>query len=210
MKLLLVIIALLVGCASTPEAITPPVVEPVPVSVPIEAITFPASPRPVLAWGSKHPEWDKYLYDAVYKLDLSTVDNYCVKLNKYDCLAQFLSKMVEYESSNNPNATYKETGDLAGVISRGLLQISMASANQPAYACNIKEAKQLHEPGINLNCGTRIASYQMRKAGVMFGQEECVKDGKKKICYYGLAAYWSVMRERSGSYPKIMKYMDQF
>lgn len=193
------------GCATQPTTTTPKL-EVIPgtvVSVPDKPVE--STKKIPLAWGPDHPEWDKALYDAIAEIksdkEIDLIIPCSSKTHPVECVAQLISIMAKYESDFNPDASYKEGfSDADGpVISRGLLQISQLSANQKAYGCNIKNAKDLHDPKVNLKCAVKIISYQAMKSGTLIGEP-------KKGC----AAYWSVCRQSSGSYKKIMKYMGQF
>lgn len=191
MKYLIVLLFML-GCEEA--AIEKPVETPV-VSAPVTVETK----KSTLAWGDKNPSWDKALYAAINELPDGELKTPCKKLNTKECAAQLISIMAKYESSFDPKVKFNETGHLQGVVSRGLLQISQDSANQSAYGCGIKKADDLHNAEINLKCAVKILAYQAKKSGTLI-------DEPKKGC----AAYWSVCRKGSGSYPKIMKYMGQF
>lgn len=153
-----------------------------------------------LAWGDKHPDWGKWLTDAVNSSQLSdTVKKPCANYSAKECLILTIAKMAQYESSFKPSESYTESftdSKGAAVISRGLLQISQESANQKAYACNIKKADELHDPKINLECAVKIAVYWINKDGVFFGGEKL-----------GLGRYWSVGRVSSKSNAKILEYL---
>lgn len=165
-------------------------------------------PRVVLAWGTSHPDWDKALYEAIDNLKQPhngspvKLKTPCKKLDTRDCAAQLLSAIAKRESGFDPSVKYNETGHLQGVVSRGLFQISKDSANQSAYNCNIGDAKDLHDPKINIQCAVKILGYQALKTGTLI-------DGEKGGC----GAYWSVCRSKNGkseSYKFIMNYMSQF
>ena len=193
MKLVMLFL-FLVGCVQAP--VTAPVKPPVVVKQPTLA---PMN----LAWGSTHADWDKYLYDAVNASALkSDVKMPCKKLASKDCLIQTISIMAKYESSFNPQEKYTEGfSDAQGnkVISRGLLQISIESANQKAYGCNITKAEQLHDPKTNLECAVKIAVKWINQDGVFFGSDKL-----------GLGRYWSVGRKSSGSNLKILNYLQSY
>lgn len=104
-----------------------------------------------------------------------------------------ISAMTRFESSFNPAATFAEPAPLDGVISRGLLQLSVASANQSAYGCNATK-ETLHDPEGNLRCGVRIMRNRIAKHGV-------IATGSGSSAR-GLASYWSVLwttRDSRGS-----------
>ena len=103
-----------------------------------------------------------------------------------------LSIVARPESNFKPGATYTESfSDAQGkkVISRGLLQISIESANQKKYSCGIKDALDLHDPAINLNCGVKILDAWVKTDNVIatyIGQSP--KGGGR---------YWSTLREKT-------------
>lgn len=199
MKYLILLPLLLLSCEATQ-----PTKEPTP-NNPAPIIVDEPKTNMDLAW-AKEPkaiEWNYYLDQAMASLPSNaTIKTPCKKLSLIDCSKQLLSIMAKYESSYKTEESYKEGfSDSQGkaVISRGLFQISQESANQSAYGCKITDAKQLHDPKTNINCAVKILSYQAKKHGVLI-------DGSKAGC----GAYWSVCRKTSGSYAKIMKYMEQF
>lgn len=98
-----------------------------------------------------------------------------------------LSALTPHESNYNPRTTYTERfNDNQGrpVISRGLLQISIESAN--GYGCGITDAQQLHDPQVNLSCGVRIIQRLVTRHGVIASTAEP---------WRGAAAYWSPFRK---------------
>lgn len=157
-----------------------------------------ANPTKPLAWGMSHLDWDSALKAEIVKHDWSGVTLPRPGISTVDCVAQLISIMAKYESSFDPKAKYNETGHLAGVVSRGLLQISLDSANQKAYDCKLTDAQQLHDPIINLQCAVKIMHYQAKKHGVLL-------NGSKES---GAGAYWSVGRSTSKSFEKIKTYIN--
>lgn len=158
------------------------------------------STKSALAWGDK-PLWDKAVREEIALHDWSNVKSPCKKTEIKECVAQLISIIAKRESNFKPDTTYNETGHLAGVVSRGLLQISKDSANQSAYKCGINDAKELHDPVKNLKCGIKILAFQSKKTGVLI-------DGLKGGC----GAYWSVCRSKNGtsdSYKVISSYMSK-
>lgn len=116
-----------------------------------------------------------------------------------------LSAMAKPESNFQPLTRYQEKfrdGKGKPVISRGLLQISQESANQPRYSCNITQAEQLHDPAINLNCAVRI----MQKWVQTDGQISSSDWGTQAK---GAARYWSVLRPARGQLPQIRRFTSQ-
>lgn len=111
-------------------------------------------------------------------------------------------EMIRYESSFNPETKYTEDfNDRTGkpVISRGLLQISIESAN--SYGCGIKKAEELHDPQTNLACGIRILNRWV-------GRDQRI-GGTVSGNHYGCGRYHSVCRKTSKSRPKIIAKVSQ-
>lgn len=189
MKLIILATLLLASCAMTPSKPALPVETPKP------------EVKTTLAWGDKYPEWDKALTDAVNTSALrSDVKTPCKTLTPKKCLIQLISIMAKFESSFKPETQFKESFNDSKnkpVISRGLLQLSIESANQKAYGCNIKKAEELHNPKTNLECAVKIVVFQANKSGTLM-------DGNRG----GASAYWSVARKSSGSNAKILKYLE--
>lgn len=110
-----------------------------------------------------------------------------------------LSAMAEFESDLDPQTRYTETlrdGQGRPVVSRGLLQISIESANQERYACQIGTANDLHDPAINIRCGAKILSNWVSSDGVIASSR-----GENR----GGARYWSVLRSTNSSLTDISK-----
>lgn len=177
-------------------------------------IEDPPSKRPRMAWDGKHEEaglWTEYAIQAVAETKLATAapkdfSNWCPSYNvlsveqKNIVFALLLSRMAQFESGFRPDTTFTEGfNDSKGkpVISRGLLQISIESAN--GYGCGIIDARELHNPKTNLSCGAKIVERWVLRDGVFSG-----KLGSK---WLGVGRYWSVMRSRSGSYKKIQSWL---
>lgn len=115
--------------------------------------------------------------------------------------AGLLSIMARPESNFNPAETYVEPdikdGAGASVISRGLLQISQESANSQAYSCGIAQAKDLHDPAINLRCGAKIMAYWVKHDGNIAAVSQPPSGG---------ARYWSVLRGWRGHMSEITDF----
>ncbi len=108
-----------------------------------------------------------------------------------------LSAMAEFESDLDPRTRYTESiRDSQGqpIVSRGLLQLSIESANQARYACRIESAQDLHDPSTNIRCGARILSYWVASDQVIASSR-----GEHR----GAARYWSVLRSRNRSAEEI-------
>lgn len=114
--------------------------------------------------------------------------------------AFLISSMVKFESNFKTNTTYKEGfNDSNGnrVISRGLLQISIESAN--SYGCGFKNSQELHDPKKNLSCGIRILDRWLDRDNRIAG-----KVGGK---WQGGARYWAVLRSGDKtSYKSILSW----
>jgi hypothetical protein len=201
--LLLVVALSLVAFTSCEEPATEKPKPPVTTTEPEVVVDQPVTSLD-LAW-SKEPkgtEWDYYLDEAMHGIpESAAIKTPCKILGLKDCAKQLLSIIAKRESSFKTDTSYNETGHLQGVVSRGLFQISKDSANQSAYGCNIKDAKELYNAHTNIKCAVKILAYQAKKTGTLI-------DGAKGGC----GAYWSVCRDKvgSGSYEEIMKYMSKF
>lgn len=112
--------------------------------------------------------------------------------------AGLLSAMAEPESNFKPETKYSEPDivddNRQRVVSRGLLQISIESANQKVYGCGIHQAQDLHKVDVNLNCAARIMWYWVKKDGLIAAATKPVE---------GAARYWSVLRAWHGNLSKI-------
>ncbi|WP_413290285.1 transglycosylase SLT domain-containing protein [Bdellovibrio sp. HCB337] len=115
-----------------------------------------------------------------------------------------ISAMTRFESNFNTNSKYTEDfNDSNGnkVISRGLLQISIESAN--SYGCGFKNAEELHDPLKNLSCGVRILNRWV-------GQRDFRIAGKVDGKWRGGARYWAVLRAGDKtSYKSILKWSQE-
>ena len=110
-----------------------------------------------------------------------------------------VSAMARPESNYKPSATYTEDfPDSSGkkVISRGLLQISIESANQKRYSCGIKKSEDLHDASINLSCGIKILEAWVVNDKVIASY----KKGQSR----GGGRYWSVLRKSNNHLPEII------
>lgn len=189
------------GCVTTDVKPTP-----APELPPVGAFPVPNAPSDlVLAWSGQPDgaKWTAYLEDAMKSLpEGGPIVTPCKKLTLKPCAMQLLSIMAKRESNFKPETIFNETGHLTGVESRGLFQISIASANQSAYGCGIKNAKDLHDPKTNIQCAVKILAYQAKKTGTLI-------NGQKGGC----GAYWSVCRSKDGtskSFKEISNYMAKY
>lgn len=103
-----------------------------------------------------------------------------------------LSIVARPESDFKPDATYTESfkdSDGSPVVSRGLLQISIESANQKRYSCSVRRAEDLHDPRVNLACGVKILDAWVRLDNVI-----ATYYGERPV---GGGRYWSTLREKN-------------
>ena len=112
-----------------------------------------------------------------------------------------LSIVARPESNFKPETKYVESfPDSQGnnVVSRGLLQISIESANQKRYACGIAKAEDLHDPAINLACGVKILDAWVKADGVIatYGTGPSRGGGR----------YWSTLREKNHHLPELVAF----
>lgn len=193
--------------APTPSATVTPTPTPMPETILREAIPL---------WESKvsqGKDWTSYVDRQLDVLGQDLLDvipadraTFCPKYSSlsYAQRKQYwtflISSMVRFESNFNTNTKYTEDfNDSNGnkVISRGLLQISIESAN--SYGCGFKNAQELHDPHKNLSCGIRILNRWVARDGRIAGKVS----GK----WRGGARYWAVMREGDKtSYKSIVKW----
>jgi hypothetical protein len=175
---------------------------------PLVAHAKAAPPGATAEWGAAngHAEWTDATFSAVDELGgklwepgFKPVDiaDYCPGFsstsaeNRELFWVGLLSAMAREESGFNPDQDTTENfkdshGDF--VISRGLLQLSVESANQRAYGCDIKAAEDLHDAATNLRCAVRIMVYQVTKGdGRIAGR---AASGE----FLGAAAYWGSLR----------------
>ena len=115
-----------------------------------------------------------------------------------------LSAIAKPESNFNPKEQYKEAFDDASgkaVVSRGLLQISIESANQKRYGCGIKKDEDLHDPATNLQCGVKIlaAWVEADKVIATYQDDKSPRGGGR---------YWSTLRESHKSFAATKTYLN--
>lgn len=122
---------------------------------------------------------------------------------KHAFFVKLMTEMARYESSFKPGTKYTESfPDSKGVpvISRGLFQISIESAN--GYGCGFRQAEELHDAQANANCSVRIINRWVERDGRI--------GGTVAGDHRGGARYWSVLRGTSKSRPKILAAMKEF
>ena len=115
-----------------------------------------------------------------------------------------LSAIARPESGFNPTIRHVEKfGDKfeTPAISRGLLQISFATAMSPRYGCKVRKPSDLERAETNLACGARILSNWVKHDGTIanFGTS------KSK----GGARAWPVLREKSNRFPAITRFTNK-
>lgn len=202
----------------TPQATpTPPKPSPTPVSTPKPTPPPENVLREVIPlWEgkvAKGKEWTEYVdrqLDILGQdlLDVIPADRalFCPKYSGLSYAQRkhywtfMLSAMARFESNFNTNSKYTEgfnDSNGSAVISRGLLQISIESAN--SYGCGFKSAQELHDPLKNLSCGIRILNRWVTRDGRIAG--------KVSSKWRGGARYWAVLRAGDKtSYKSIVKW----
>ncbi len=172
----------------------------------VVAFAATADAEDYAAWAAKNPsgDWTRTAESAVSRSTLpqlvpADISLYCPRYeaNGKDDRVRFwvalLSAMAGPESGFDPKVRYVEPKitDAKGrhVVSRGLLQISIESANQARYGCGIKRAKDLHKPGKNLECATRILNHWVASDRSI---------GKRHAENTGGARYWAALRGKKG------------
>ena len=114
-----------------------------------------------------------------------------------------ISSVAELESNFDPATQYRESTILDSqgrpVISRGLLQLSLESAN--GYGCGFLHATDLHDPERNLSCGIRILARWIGTDARIGGRD----NGN----WQGAARYWSVLR-RPNAVEQIRKWTSSY
>ena len=173
------------------------------ISITTDAIAAEASQVPdYAAWKTvnKDGSWTAAAENAVQATTLTNlvpkdIQTFCPAYEGLDAVkrtrfwAGLLSAMAKPESGFKPETKYVEPdivdANKEKVVSRGLLQISIESANQRAYACAIKNADDLHKVEVNLNCAARIMRHWVAKDGLVAAANKPAVGG---------ARYWSVLR----------------
>ena len=166
------------------------------------------------AWAQKNQDgsWTRAAESAVansplIRLNPADITQFCPnypKLAKPDrrkFWVGLISAMSKPESNFKPEATYRERfrdGKGKPVVSRGLLQISIESANQKRYDCDIRSPALLHDPVINLACGVRILSKWVSTDGVIASRNTQQHQGGGR--------YWSTLRTQNGKVSAIAEF----
>jgi hypothetical protein len=215
---LIILLPLLSACISKSEnsiTINTPQVEPQIIYRPTVVYTPPVVNEQVLQTAWSHLEegdaWTKFTQNAIrnYGQGLlkslpEDIQNYCPaypNLNnrgRGDFWVQLISKLAYFESSYNTHETYRERfldNDGKNVISRGLLQLSIESANGN-YDCGLRNANELHDPKTNLECTVRIFNTLISKYGVI--------RKKANNQWFGVSRYWSPFRNERND--KMVEY----
>jgi hypothetical protein len=144
-------------------------------------------------------EWSKIAYKAIDELGLDLmsitprdVDYFCPTFHRIDrkrFYANLLSNLAYFESQFDPNETVQENylGVGPDPYSRGLLQLSVESANSSKYDCGIRKPEELYDPEVNIRCAVKIMNFWIKNDGVIFGGYR----GNWK----GMARFWSPFRD---------------
>lgn len=166
------------------------------------------------AWAKKNTDgsWTAAAEAAVASSNLpgavpKDIDKFCPGYKVQDVSNRkffwvgLLSIVARPESNFKPETKYTEKfkdSNGKNVISRGLLQISIESANQKRYSCGIKRAEDLHDPAINLTCGIKILDAWMMNDNVIatYGNEPSRGGGR----------YWSTLREKNKHLPELTAF----
>lgn len=198
-----VITFVMMGCSTATESI-PPLN-----ATDATAVTFQAD------WNG-HPQeaaWSRFVLSALESVGqnlLATTptdaQEFCPAFASLDrdgrrqFYLALISSMARYESSFDPSVSFQESfNDAQGnpVISRGLLQLSVESAN--AYSgCLLDRAEELHDPETNLTCGVAILDR-------LIGRDQVI-GGRVNGRWRGGAAYWSVLRQTSSRRQQITNF----
>jgi len=168
-------------------------------------LVSPALARPTIDWAGKPqgPDWSRFVKEAIVadgnRLVATVpqdVERFCPNYGRLseekrgEVWGHLFSLLAFYESGYDPAVKFTESfADVHGrpVISRGLLQISKESANGSRYRCGIEAETSLHDPRINLSCGSKIAAAWISNDGKISGR---TNSGN----WRGLARYWSPFR----------------
>lgn len=131
----------------------------------------------------------------------SDVDEFCpnyqnLNLNgKTAFWIHLLNSIAKRESAFDPMVGNDEShfgSNNQGVISRGLLQISLSSVGSRHYrgnGCTARSAEDLHTVSGNLECGVAIFNHWVKT-------DDCISCKDKNGNNRGIARYWSTLRER--------------
>ncbi len=163
------------------------------------AVEFPA------LWDGKHPDSLRWTRATVLAIEEhgedmltsmpSDIDSYCPRfrgLQRQEKIAfwvHLISAIAQKESGMDPTKEYREgfeNSKQERVMSRGLLQLSLESANHPKYGCGFASEAEIEDPIKNLTCGVRILNHWMR-------MEPVISRGTEKE-WYGASKYWGVLR----------------
>lgn len=170
---------------------------------------FPSEPGvepvelPTALWDSvrsEGPEWTQHVYkdlfDSAFEFDSAVpqdIGDFCPNYmglsarERKSFWLYFVSVIAQFESGFRPEVSFQESfNDSRGrpVISRGLLQISIESAN--GYGCGFRRQSELHDPLRNLSCGVEILSHWLERDNRIAG-------GRGQSAR-GAGRYWSIFR----------------
>ena len=150
-------------------------------------------PSPVVApikaaW--PHPEWTEMLVKSLEDYGSGLLAGYYPGTcgDKKEFWVALLVELARFESNWKTETKFTETfNDSKGkpVVSRGLFQLSIESAN--GYGCKLKKPEELHDPATNIRCAVIIANKWVTSDMVIHG-----KSGNRWV---GLSRYWSPLRD---------------
>jgi hypothetical protein len=172
------------------------------------------APVVTVAWSgvAGASEWTAILYErigtAAALLEATPQDavRYCPGFLELDhtgrqaFYTELVSIMARYESGFDPEVRFQESfADSSGspVISRGLLQLSIESADSYP-GCDPESAEALHDPDMNLTCAVAILNRLVAR-----DQAIGIEHGGG---WKGGAAYWSVLRSNHPRNDEIVSF----
>ena len=148
----------------------------------------------ILSWDENptRAAWSEQLLNSIQQhiksLEAGQPDNFIYGYstlsvyNKLRFWAEFVIKIIEYESSYDPHSIYQEPYPL-NEQSVGLLQLSYSNKESYHFEDISEENKSLEDPLVNIRCGMIILAYWLERDGVV-----ALND-------LGGARYWSVLRK---------------
>lgn len=164
--------------------------------LPVDTVTPIKQEKPIKELQDWNEEWTPLVYEALdkYGKDLLTfmpndADEFCFTSDMKANYLKLIKSMAKYESTFNPNATYKETrmkpdqrGDT--IISSGLLQVSVESCNGYVMEKRLTRKEELFDVARNLECSVKIFNKWVLRDKVLSNASDNL----------GIGRYYSVMR----------------
>jgi hypothetical protein len=157
--------------------------------------------------------WTEHLYNAVstdgenlVKVVPRNIQHFCPNFKDLDreeriaFWVRLISVMAGYESSYNFKTTFKEPS--SGVLSSGLMQMSVNSVQLPHYDCSMisddddQAQKDLFDPKKNLSCAVRIINHWVGRDGTIVEFANNANGVEGDEYWQGLARYWGVFRHK--------------